>query len=243
MKLGQHMLMNKEILERILSYAELTSDDVVLEVGCGTGNLTKVLLSKAKVIGIEKDTKLAKMLEERFRGEIANGRFFLIKGDALKIEFPKFTKFVSNIPYEISSPLIFKLLKHDFKVAVLMLQREFAERLVGEDSRLGVITKAYCRAKLLENVGRENFKPMPKVDSAIVKLEPIPIIEVKELDLFEKFVTFAFSMRRKKLGKIIREFEKRYGYRFELVDELVEKRPEEIGAVNFAKIVDDLRTC
>ncbi|MDK2876512.1 MAG: rRNA (adenine1518-N6/adenine1519-N6)-dimethyltransferase [Archaeoglobaceae archaeon] len=242
MRLGQHMLVNRKILERIISYAELDSDDVVLEVGCGTGNLTNALISRARVIGIEKDPKLVKLLEKRFRDEIANGKFTLIHGDALKIKFPKFTKCVSNIPYEISSPLIFKLLRHDFKLAVLMLQREFAERLVGEDSRLGVITKAYCRAKLLENVGRENFKPIPRVDSAIVKLEPVPMVEVKDLDLFEKFVTFAFSMRRKKLGKIVREFEERYGYRFELDENMAEKRPEEIGAVNFARIVNDLRT-
>lgn len=235
------MLVNRAVVERIVEYAELESDDIVLEVGCGTGNLTKALLSRSVVIGIEKDPKLVRLLRDKFTEELATGRLTIIQGDALKIEFPTFTKFVSNIPYEISSPLVFKLLKHNFRSAVIMLQREFAERLVGEDNRLGVITKAYCRAKLLEIVSRENFKPVPKVDSAIVRLEPIPKLEVRNLKLFELFVTFAFSMRRKKLGRILREFEKRYGYTYECNEEISEKRPEEIGAENFARIADGLR--
>ncbi len=243
MKLGQHMLVNRAILNRILSYAELESDDVVLEVGCGTGNLTEALLSKAKVIGIEKDPRLVALLEKRFAKHIASGKLLLIKGDALEVEFPPFSKFVSNIPYEISSPLIFKLLRHGFRLAVIMLQREFAERLVGEDSRLGIISKAYCRAELLEIVDRENFRPVPMVDSAIVRLKPVPAIEVRNRELFEHLVTFAFSMRRKKLGKILREFEKRTGLSFNIGKELADMRPEELGASNFARIVDDLRAC
>lgn len=241
MRLGQHMLINRKIAERIVSFAELNEKDAVLEVGCGTGNLTRELLKFCKVFGIEKDARLVETIRKRFSREIEEGRLTLIHGDALEVEFPRFTKFVSNIPYEISSPLIFKLLKHDFELAVVMLQKEFAERLCGEDSRLGVISKAYCRAKILEFVGRENFRPIPKVDSAITLIIPQPEIEVREKDLFEKFVTFAFSMRRKKLSTILREFEERFGISFELEKSLADKRPEEIGAKNFAKIVNDLR--
>ncbi|MFN3384001.1 MAG: 16S rRNA (adenine(1518)-N(6)/adenine(1519)-N(6))-dimethyltransferase RsmA [Archaeoglobaceae archaeon] len=235
------MLINRKIAERIASYAELNKEDVVLEVGCGTGNLTQELLRFCKVVGIEKDAKFVEAMRKKFKREIEGGRLILIYGDALKLDFPPFTKFVSNIPYEISSPLIFKLVKHEFKLAVVMLQKEFAERLCNEDSRLGVISKAYCRAKILEIVNRENFRPIPRVESAITLIVPQPEIEVRNRELFEKFVTFSFSMRRKKLLKIVREFEKRFGTHIELERELADKRPEEIGAKNFAKIVDGIR--
>ncbi|MDI9642536.1 MAG: 16S rRNA (adenine(1518)-N(6)/adenine(1519)-N(6))-dimethyltransferase RsmA [Archaeoglobaceae archaeon] len=236
------MLVNRAIIERIVKYADLKSDDIVLEIGCGTGNLTETLLRKCKVIGIEKDLKFVKLLKEKFKDEIESKRFTLIYEDALRIEFPSFTKLVSNIPYEISSPLIFKLFNYDFRLAVLMLQREFAERLISEDNRLGVISKAYCTAELLEIVDKDNFRPMPKVDSAVVRIKPSPAIRVRNRKLFELFITFAFSMKRKKLSKIVNEFEKRFGYKLELDREIAEKRPEEIGALNFARIVDDLRT-
>lgn len=237
------MVVDRALIRRIVDYAELRSDDIVLEIGCGTGNLTAALLEKCKVIGIEKDQKFVRLLQEKFREEIESERFVLIHGDALKVSFPYFTKMVSNIPYEISSPLVFKLLSHEFELAVLMLQREFAERLCGEDSRLGVITKAYCKAQILEIVGKESFKPMPMVDSAVVKILPESSVKVKNRELFEQFVTFAFSMRRKKLGKIAREFERRFGIKVTLDNTIADKRPEEIGAKKFAEIVNDIRTC
>lgn len=237
------MVVDKALIRRIVDYAELRIDDCVLEVGCGTGNLTEALLEKCKVIGIEKDRKFVKLLENRFKEHIDSGRFVLIHGDALKIDFPSFTKLVSNIPYEISSPLIFKLFRYKFDSAILMLQREFAERLCREDSRLGVISKAYCTPSLLEIVGRESFKPKPKVESAVVKILPLPKIRVENRELFEQFVTFAFSMRRKKLGKILKEFERRFGFIIILDDFIAQKRPEEIGAQKFAEIVNDIRAC
>lgn len=235
------MLVNRKIAERMAKYAELKEDDVVLEVGCGTGNLTAVLLKTCRVFGIEKDPKMVERLKKRFRNEIDSGRFNLMHADALKVDFPSFNKFVSNIPYEISSPLIFKLLKHKFDLAVIMLQKEFAQRLCSEDSRLGVISKAYCTCKILEFVGRENFRPVPKVDSALVLIEPKPKIIVEKRDLFEKFVTFAFSMRRKKMQNIVKEFREIHGIELNLDPVLASKRPEEIGAKGFVKIVDDLR--
>ncbi len=238
-ELGQHMVVDKALLRRIVRYAELCGDDVVLEVGCGTGNLTRLLLRYAgKVIGIEKDSKLAARLRKKFAIEMEEGRFELIEGDALKIEFPRFTKFVANIPFSISSPLTFKLFRYDFKLAVVMYQREFAERLVGEDSRLGVISKAYCRAEILEYVKPHAFRPRPRVESAVVRIVREPVVRVDNLGLFERLVTFAFSMRRKKMGKILAEFEKRFGLRVKADEETKERRPEEIGARKFAELAD-----
>lgn len=246
MKLDQHMVVDRNLLGRIVRYAELREKDTVLEVGCGTGNLTKFLLKNAgKVVGIEKDSKLAERLKMIFSEEIKEGRFELLVGDALKVEFPKFNKFVSNIPYSISSQLTFKLLRHSFELAVVMYQLEFAERLCGEDSRLGVVAKAYCKAEIVERVKPTAFSPPPRVNSAVVRILPEPEVKVRNLELFEKFVTFAFSMRRKKMGRIVQEFEKRYGIKIPLEDSLAEKRPEVIGARKFAEMVDahDIRTC
>jgi len=236
------MLVNRKIAERMAKYADLKEADIVLEVGCGTGNLTAILLRSSRVIGIEKDLRMIENLKERFKNEISTGRFHLIHADALDIDFPVFNKFVSNIPYEISSPLIFKLFRYKFDLAVIMLQKEFAERLCKEDSRLGVISKAYCTCRILEVVGRENFRPVPRVDSAIVLIEPKPKITVKNRDLFEKFVTFAFSMKRKRLQTIVREFKKVCGIELNLDTTLAFRRPEEIGASGFMRIVDDIRT-
>jgi len=231
------MLVDRRVTSRIVKYAELSEDDVVLEVGCGTGNLTSAMLRKCRVIGIEKDPAMVELLRKRFSKFIEDGTFRLIHGDALKVPFPPFTKFVSNIPYRISSPLTFKLLKSDFRLAVVMYQREFAERLCRDDNRLGVILKTYCRAELLEVVRSSSFNPPPKVDSAIVRIFPEPEVEVKDRELFETFVTFAFSMKRKKMGKIVQEFGRRYGVNIAIEEELARKRPEELGAEKFAEIL------
>ncbi|MCS7122251.1 MAG: 16S rRNA (adenine(1518)-N(6)/adenine(1519)-N(6))-dimethyltransferase RsmA [Archaeoglobaceae archaeon] len=229
------MVIDKGLLKRIARYADLKKEDLVLEVGCGTGNLTNVLLKNAgKVVGIEKDLKLAEFLKKRFKNEIESGKFELIVGDALKVEFPRFNKFVSNIPYKISSPLVFKLLKHDFELAVVMFQKEFADRLVREDNRLGVITKAYCKAEILEIVGPDSFRPKPKVHSALVKIVKEKQVEAN-LEIFDKLVTFAFSMKRKKMRKILEEFKNRFNIEIS-ADDVAENRPEEIGAKKFAEL-------
>ncbi|MEM4496046.1 MAG: 16S rRNA (adenine(1518)-N(6)/adenine(1519)-N(6))-dimethyltransferase RsmA [Archaeoglobaceae archaeon] len=231
------MLVEKNLLKRIVSYAELSEADVVLEVGCGTGNLTEFLLKYAgKVIGIEKDRKFVEVLKKRFYEKIKSEKFVLIEGDALRVDFPEFNKFVSNIPYNISSPLTFKLFNYDFDLAVVMYQKEFAERLVREDNRLGIISKAYCMAEILEIVKPKVFHPKPKVESAIVRIFKKSSLEVEDIEMFSKFVTFAFSMRRKKMKNVVAEFERRFGIKLEIDEDDAEKRPEELGARKFAEI-------
>lgn len=236
-KWGQHILVNKAILQKIVDYAELSREDTVLEVGCGTGNLTENLLKRSKkVIGIERDRRFIDLLERKFKNEIEEGRFELIERDALKIDWPPFDKFVSNIPYQISSPLTFKLFKQDYKLAVVTYQKEFAERLTVSHGkkygRLSVIAKTYCRAEILDVIPPEAFKPKPKVESAIVRIIPKPEIEVRNRELFEDFVRFVFTRRRKKFGKIAQEFG------ISVPEDLKDKRPEEIPPEVFAEIVN-----
>ncbi len=240
-KEAQHILVDKRVLRRIVSYAHLSREDVVLEVGCGTGNLTAYILKHSgKVYGIEKDRRFIKMLKERFSDEIKNGRFVLMEGDALKVEWPSFDKFVSNIPYKISSKLTFKLFKAGFKLAVVMYQREFAERLIAREGskkygRLSVTARAFSRAEILEIVSPESFRPKPKVESAIVRLYPEPEVHVKNVENFEKLVRVAFSNRRKKFGKIAEML----GIECDIGD-LKDERPENIPPEIYARLSECL---
>jgi len=209
---GQHLLKNDRIANKIVDYAGVDRSDIVLEVGCGTGVLTEKLLRKSgKVVGIEIDRRFVEILKKKFAEEIRSGKFELIEGDALKISFPDYTRFVSNIPYSISSPLTFRFLEHR-KPAVVMYQKEFAERLVARRGRnygrLSVIVRAYATPEILEVVSRKNFIPPPKVDSAIVRFLPEPEIKVKDVKKFARFVTLCFSMRRKKLSKAFNRLKK-----------------------------------
>jgi 16S rRNA (adenine1518-N6/adenine1519-N6)-dimethyltransferase len=241
---SQHILVDRGVLRRITRYAELSAEDTVLEVGCGTGNLTAYLLRKAgKVIGIEIDSRMVELLKRKFSGFIEGGRFEIIHADALRIDFPRFDKFVSNIPYKISSPLTFKLLKSRFQIAVVMYQMEFARRLVARPGskdygRLSVVARSYCRAEIVESVPRWAFIPRPKVNSAIVKIYPEPELKVENRELFEDFVTFLFSRRRKKLGKSVEEFCKLKGVTIDLPDRLRDLRPEQVSPETFAELSD-----
>jgi len=240
-KEAQHILVDKRVLRRIVSYANLSRKDIVLEVGCGTGNLTSYLLKHSgRLYGIEKDKRFVKMLKERFSDEIDNGKFVLMEGDALKIEWPSFDKFVSNIPYKISSELTFRLFKTGFKLAVVMYQREFAERLVAREGskkygRLSVTAKAFSRAEILEIVSPNSFRPKPRVESAIVRLYPEPEIEVRNIEKFERLVRIAFSNRRKKFGKIAEML----GIECDIGD-LKDERPENIPPEIYARLSECL---
>ncbi len=243
---GQHVLVSRKFIGKIVRYAELSFDDVVLEVGCGTGNLTKFLLkSVEKVYGIEIDERMVKILQKKFEHEIKSGRFVLIHGDALRVDFPEFDKFVASIPYNISSPLTFKLLKHDFKLAVITYQKEFAERLIANPGskkygRLSVVARAYCRAEILDTIPPTAFKPKPKVESAIVRIVPEPEIKVRNLGVFEDLVRFAFSRRRKMFGKIVEEWCEVKGVSVDVPEEVRKKRPEEIPPEVYAEIADSV---
>ncbi len=127
-KLSQNFMVDETVLQRIVAAAELKKNDVVLEIGSGTGFLTRELLKHCKVVGIEKDAILAGLL----RSELKEKNFELLEGDALEMEWPRFSKLVSLPPYGISSDLVYKLLEQDFEEAFLVFQREFAEKILAE---------------------------------------------------------------------------------------------------------------
>ena len=205
-RLGQHFLLDDSVLARMISAADLEPADTVLEIGPGLGNLTEQLLrTGAKIVAIEQDPEFVKFLRRRF-GE----RVELVEADAVKAFLPAFDKVVSNLPYQISSPITFKLLDLGFKVGVLMLQREFAERMVakpgtGDYGRLTVGVYFHDKCEILFDVPKTSFWPQPKVDSCVVRLTPRPPpFKIEDRELFSKVTLAIFSHRRKKILNSLR---------------------------------------
>ncbi|XP_002529134.2 ribosomal RNA small subunit methyltransferase [Ricinus communis] len=209
---GQHILKNPLLVDTIVEKSGIKSTDVILEIGPGTGNLTKKLLEAGKmVIAVELDPRMVLELQRRFQGTPMSNRLKVIQGDVLKTDLPYFDICVANIPYQISSPLTFKLLNHQpsFRCAIIMFQREFAMRLVAQPGdtlycRLSVNTQLYARVSHLLKVGKNNFRPPPKVDSSVVRIEPRkprPQVNAKEWD---GFIRICFIRKNKTLGSIFR---------------------------------------
>jgi 16S rRNA (adenine1518-N6/adenine1519-N6)-dimethyltransferase len=227
-KLGQHFLVDRRVLARIGDYASLTGEDRVLEIGPGTGNLTEVLSARAgKVYAIEVDPVLASDLEGRYPNVAVT------KGDALKVPLPDYNKIVSNLPYQISSMITFRLLERPFDLAVLMYQREFAQRIVaspgsGEYGRLTLNVSFRAEAEILERVPRTAFRPRPQVESAIVRLRPrktpIPVDERIFFDLTRAL----FSMRRKKVSRSLAAANVSSDALSRIEPALLDKRPQEL---------------
>ncbi|KAH9491336.1 dimethyladenosine transferase [Dermatophagoides farinae] len=191
--LGQHILKNPLVVTSMVDKAALRSSDIVLEVGPGTGNMTMKLLEKCKqVIACEVDTRLVAELQKRVQNSPLQSKLKIIIGDVLRKDLPFFDVCVANLPYQISSPFVFKLLLHRpfFRCAILMFQREFAQRLVAKPGdklycRLSVNTQLLSRVDIIMKVGKNNFRPPPKVESSVIRLEPInppPMINYKEWD-------------------------------------------------------------
>ncbi|KAL6545079.1 Ribosomal RNA small subunit methyltransferase [Orobanche hederae] len=210
---GQHILKNPLIIDSIIQKSGIKPTDVILEIGPGTGNLTKKLLEAGKsVVAVELDPRMVLELQRRFQGTPFSNRLKVIQGDVLKCDLPYFDICVANIPYQISSPLTFKLLSHRplFRCAVIMFQREFAMRLVAQPGdtlycRLSVNTQLLARVNHLLKVGRNNFRPPPKVDSSVVRIEPrkpLPPVNFKEWD---GLVRICFNRKNKTLGSLFRQ--------------------------------------
>lgn len=202
--LGQNYLIDDFKRKKIINYGQLTKEDTVLEIGPGIGTLTIELAKKAgKVIAIEQDTTIFNILKRRLEKEnITNVE--LINGDAVKVDFPKFNKIVSNLPYQISSPISFKFLNYDFDLAILMYQKEFADRMNGkvgtkQYSRLSAMLYFKADVKFLTKVSPESFIPSPKVDSAVVELKPKEEkINEDDYKVYSKVVKALFQHRNKK---------------------------------------------
>ncbi len=223
-KLGQHFLINKELIKKIVEKSELTRRDVVLEIGAGTGNLTRELAKTgAKIIALEIDKNLIPVLKER----IKNKNVEIIQADILKYKIPRsITRIVSNLPYEISAPLTEKLIDEWNKKywCVLMYQEEFVEKMLAEPgtpwfSRISFLVNYFCDYEDLFLVSRENFKPIPKVDSRIIKLAPKKPLD-KKLILF---VNYLFNHKNKTARNSLISSRKKFGLEKKEINNLFKK--------------------
>lgn len=243
---GQHILTNPRVLDSIVCRASVHPTDTVLEIGTGSGNLTVRLLKAARqVVAVEIDDRMVDALRCRVSQLGLQDRltvrkmfpplvcanspksgtktvpllgFKVIKGDALKTEFPRFDLCVSNIPYGISSPLIAKLLFElgrpcGFRSATLLLQKEFARRLLAspgdsEFNRLAANVRLVATVELLTDVSKKDFIPCPKVDSSLVRIRPRSDVPAVDLDEWLAFTRTCFSKKNKTLGAIFKQKKK-----------------------------------
>jgi 18S rRNA (adenine1779-N6/adenine1780-N6)-dimethyltransferase len=209
---GQHILKNAAVTDAMVEKAQLRPTDTVLEVGAGTGNLTVRLLKYAKkVVAFEVDPRMIIELTKRVQAlgpELAS-RLEVIHGDVLRANWPFFDVFVANIPYQISSPLLFRLLAHRpaFRSAVIMFQREFAQRLIARPGdpaygRLAVNVQLLARVEHLMKVSRNSFRPPPRVDSSVVRIQlrqPAPPLDFREWD---GLLRLCFARKHRTLGSL-----------------------------------------
>ncbi len=235
---GQNYLIDRRVAEREAEYLDIADNDRVLEVGPGFGILTSALLERtSKLTAVEIEEGAVRYLRDTFP------QMEVMQADFLETDPPQFDLFISNVPYSISSPLLFHLLDMKFKRAVIMVQREFAERMAapaGDDeySRLSVNVFYRAECKLLENVPRSRFWPEPEVDSTVVLLTPRPApFPLRDEKHFLKLVDVLFQQRRKKIGTVLKQKrmlpEERAGIPF--LDERVERlTPAQIAELSDA---------
>ncbi|MBI3547087.1 MAG: 16S rRNA (adenine(1518)-N(6)/adenine(1519)-N(6))-dimethyltransferase RsmA [Gammaproteobacteria bacterium] len=215
-RFGQHFLHDRNVIARIAAALAPTNDDVIVEIGPGTGALTRELLNRVKHLhAVEFDRDLV----ARLNSEIAPERLTLHQADALKFEFcPLATagrklRVIGNLPYNISTPLLFHLLEQAgcIQDMLFMLQKEVVTRLAagpgGKDyGRLSVMIQYRCAVEKLFNVAPGAFTPPPQVDSSIVRLVPhaTPPVAVNDVERFAQLVKAAFTSRRKVLRNTLK---------------------------------------
>ena len=216
--LGQNFLIDENVVEKIIGGSDVNNNDLIIEIGPGLGTLTKFLLEKAnKVISIELDKKMIKILEDRFS---LYDNFQLLHGDILKVDLSslireekensniKQVKIVANLPYYITTPIIMKLLEEelDLNSITVMVQKEVADRLIatpgGKDA--GAITYSvyyYATSESILEVPKNSFIPEPEVTSKVIKLilRKTPPVSVKNKEVMFKIIKSSFMQRRKTL--------------------------------------------
>jgi 16S rRNA (adenine1518-N6/adenine1519-N6)-dimethyltransferase len=211
-RFGQHFLRDQNIIRKIVDGAGVSKDDIVLEIGPGLGDMTSLLSQKAeRVIAVELDRELCSILSEKF----AENNVEIINADVLKFDIGALfervgrkIRVVANLPYNISTPVLFKLLegKEYISSMTLMFQKEVADRLVAKPCTkdygiLSVYAQLYTAPSLLFKVSPYAFTPPPKVDSAVVRLDILaePSVKTDDEELLLKVVKAAFGQRRKTL--------------------------------------------
>jgi 16S rRNA (adenine1518-N6/adenine1519-N6)-dimethyltransferase len=209
-RFGQNFLTDQKIIDQIIATIAPKHDDNILEIGPGQGAMTLPLLERVdKLSVIEIDRDLIEILESHNKSNLV-----IHQGDALNFDLDQFNppiRVVGNLPYNISSPILFHLLENRDKVVdmTFMLQKEVVERMSATHGskiygRLSVMMQAFFEVELIFVVPPESFDPAPKVDSAIVYLTPLKVCKVDNIEIFEQMVKAAFAHRRKTLRNCLK---------------------------------------
>jgi len=247
-RFGQHFLTDRSILRRIVQFSTITPDDTVVEIGAGAGALTRELARVAsRVIAIEIDKDWITRLRAEMPANVE-----IVEGDALELDFPagRF-HLAGNLPYNLTTPLFKRFIENRDRIVkvTVMIQKEVARRLIarpgtGEYGPLTVLVQYYANVAYGFTVAPGAFRPRPKVDSAVIRLDWKP--DVPEAREFTDFVQHVFSSRRKKLvNNLVQMFPERS--REELLDSLVHAgidrgaRPEELSGSEFLRVYNQVR--
>ena len=225
-KLGQHFLNSPLISSKVVSEAKIGPSDTVFEIGTGTGILTPLLCNNAKkVISIEADMELYLQAKSQF-AKISN--LSLEFGDGFKTK-NSFTVFVSNLPYSKSKEAIEFLASTPFSRGVIMVQKEFAEKILGTNKKrsIGIIANYCFEIKKLFKVRKENFQPPPKIDSIVLKIEKRNTLDNDLIKTINKI----FSYKRKKISNILKQFG---------LETSIEKRLEDLSAEEIVKLAKQI---
>lgn len=255
-KLGQNFLKNNDVIDSIIEVSDLSEDDVVLEIGPGKGILTEELAKNAgKVIAIEVDSSLIKGLRNRLRNH-QNAE--IVNNDILDVNLPElFAKYqipntkyklIANIPYYITSRIIRLFLESDNspKEMILMVQKEVAERIVAQPGKMNILAVSvqyYADVEILFEVSKEDFEPIPEVDSAVIRIKnhESRIKNYKEVRKFFRVVKAGFCARRKtlvnNLSNSLHMDKKEVREKMELVGILPTVRPQELSIQDWKDLV------
>ena len=248
-KLGQHFLFDPSILKRLILAADLSPEDLVVEIGPGRGRLTRMLSEEVReVIAIELDPRLCEQLKKEFSGI---DKITVFCGDVLKYPYhtlPPF-KVVANIPYYITTPIIFRLLSHRDRLisATLTVQREVAERIAakpgGKDyGVLSLMVQYYTEPRIVFFIPRGAFSPPPKVDSAVIHLEILakPRVSVSNEKLFFRVIKTSFSQRRKTIANSLKPLSRDIKESLLAAGIDPRRRPETLSMDEFARLAETL---
>ncbi|MCX6694237.1 MAG: 16S rRNA (adenine(1518)-N(6)/adenine(1519)-N(6))-dimethyltransferase RsmA [Methanomicrobiales archaeon] len=246
----QHFLTNPHTAARIVDCAQV-AEQGVLEIGPGRGALTVELLSRGAIVhAVEIDPILAQEVIRRFSDAVAEGRLHVTVGDATRCPLPSCSLVVSNLPYSVSSLILFRLLAIDPGMAVLMVQREFAMRMVAEVGtpacgRLSVMLQTFAGVVRCFDVPPAHFTPVPQVWSTVVRVTPRPPqFPIRDLARYADLVRVLFSHRRKTVRNCIRYAggELDVGWTDRVLNDLppkvLEARPEALVLEDFALIAN-----
>ena len=241
-KFGQNFLINEEIVKKIINSINYEKYNQIIEVGPGTGALSKHLIKKCSPVLIEVDEEAVIFLKNNI-----SKKMNIIQADFLKIDLDTLIKnqsaVIGNFPYNISTQILFKILNHKNKIQTIvgMFQKEVAERICSKPKSkkygiISVLIQAYYNTEILFNVKKENFSPQPKVESSVIKLSRNSIKTLKcPEDKFKKIVKTSFNQRRKKLKNSL----KTEIIDFEKIDlDLLNKRAEELSVENFVTLTN-----